>query len=458
LVQCCPQEGFGGWDYSCESPRADLRGFVAERLQVDPEDARWDDGQPSRSDRELRADWVLLNGGRLYNDHGHPEYATPECSRLLDLVAADRAGELLVEAAARELEAKLGRRVRVYKNNTDFHGATYGTHENYLAPRSLQFGALFRGLTPLLVARQLLCGAGKVGSEVGKPVRFQLSQRADFLTEEASVDTLYRRPVFNTRDEPHADPTKWQRVHVICGDANRMDWATAMKVGMLVVGIRLVEMGEAPGFELCSAAAAFASISRDERMQWRVQLQGPNWTTAVEILDSYLSAAERLLLGQDAETDWVLSEWRLALSDLGRDPMSLRDRVDWAAKLSMLQVFSESEGGWREDAMQSLDLEYGNLQPNEGLYDALRDSGATRQLVDDHRIQEAASHPPRDTRAWVRSELVRRYSDQLAAIGWRRAVFAGEPQKAMELDLELASLCHSGEGLDERIAAVRASQ
>jgi len=231
----------GPWDYRPEDPRRDMRGFKVDHLNSNPTDAQYDrPGGPTMSMAEQRNDRVLVNGARLYNDHGHPEYATPECRRLRDLVAHDKAGERIVLAAAQALSAtrrpaSRGRpgedeerpfngEVSIYKNNTDFHGMSYGCHEGYLVPREVPFEALFRGVLPFFVTRQIFAGAGKVGVETSGPFaeqcQFQLSQRADFFTEEASVDTLHRRPIVNTRDEPHADPRKYRRFHVIVGDAN----------------------------------------------------------------------------------------------------------------------------------------------------------------------------------------------------------------------------------------------
>jgi proteasome accessory factor A len=430
LVAHCQENAFEGWDYAFESPRADLRGFVAEKLSVDPVDAAFDEAGARDADR---ADRVLTNGARFYNDHGHPEYATPECARILDLVAHDRAGEIVVLRAARALEKSSGRKVTVYKNNTDFHGASYGTHENYLIPRRVGFEALAKGILPLLIVRQILFGAGKVGSEVGRSPRFQLSQRADFLSEVAGVDTLYRRPIFNTRDEPHADPEKWTRLHVICGDANRIEWATGMKAGVFDLALRLVEMGEAPSWMICNPVKAFENISKDERFEWKLELENGHWTTGIEILDSYLSAAEHFLRGSDAATDWVLAQWRLAVEDLRIDPMRLANRSDWAAKLAMLEKFAEDAGRWDSGTMQSLDLEYHNIDPEESLFAALDEGGEVVSLVDPARIEDSTIAPPADTRAKQRGDLVSSERDKIVTIGWRRALLReGDRVKVVE--------------------------
>ena len=195
---------------------------------------------------------MLLNGARFYNDHNHPEYCTEACLSLLDLVAQDKAGERVLFACEGRRNAELaqevgpGTRVRVLKNNTDYHGRTYGTHENYLFPRSIPLETVIRATIPFFVTRQIFCGAGKVGIETsGGHVQpgFQLSQRADFFEERIGINTTAQRPLFNTRDEPHADKGKYRRLHVINGDANRSEWATAMKVGTTALVLDLIEDG-----------------------------------------------------------------------------------------------------------------------------------------------------------------------------------------------------------------------
>ena len=200
----------------------------------------------------MRSDRVLINGARLYNDHGHPEYATPECLSLRELVAHERAGERIVLECARAHAERLGVPVRIYKNNTDFHGMSYGSHESYLFAREVPFERLQTGLIPFLVTRQIYAGAGKVGIEPPETggALFQLSQRADFCAEEASVDTLYRRPILNTRDEPHADPRRHRRLHIICGDANLSPFALWLKVGATALVLSLLEKGWQPPFAL----------------------------------------------------------------------------------------------------------------------------------------------------------------------------------------------------------------
>jgi proteasome accessory factor A len=424
LVASCSVPHALGWDYANEDPRADIRGFRATQLRQDPVDAVFDEG--TRPGVDERADRILVNGARFYNDHGHPEYATPECTRLLDLVAHDRAGERIALAAAKAAGATL------YKNNSDYSGASYGTHENYLVPREIGHERLAAGLIPLLVCRQLFTGAGKVGSEAGRVVNYQLSQRADFMAEVSGVDTLYRRPIFNTRDEPHADAAKWMRLHVICGDANRSEWATAMKTGMVSLTLELVQINEAPVWKLADPVKAFSEISKDDGLCWKVALGRDSWTTALDILESYLAAAAMHLAGKDAETDWVLSEWNDALADLRINPMRLADRADWAAKRALLDAYAEDMGSWETDALRAVEMEYHDVDPETSLFALLVEMGRLRKLVDDERINDCLTLAPH-TRAEHRGQIVKEQGDRIEAIGWRRAVVAG---KTVEFEIE----------------------
>ncbi|MGY8686419.1 MAG: proteasome accessory factor PafA2 family protein, partial [Verrucomicrobiales bacterium] len=229
LVRAATQRGVRmRWDYSCEDPHVDARGFRVEELRQDFDEANYfaQDAVRPLSFSEIKSDLALKNGARFYNDHAHPEYCTPECATIAELLRQDQLGDRLVMDCAEALSEKTqdGKegRVRLYKNNTDFLGHSYGCHENYLLQRSVPWRTISRGMLAFLVTRQVFCGAGKFGWEeedrYGGP-GFQISQRADFFSELESVDTMQRRPIVNTRDEPHADREHWRRFHVIVGDA-----------------------------------------------------------------------------------------------------------------------------------------------------------------------------------------------------------------------------------------------
>jgi proteasome accessory factor PafA2 len=427
LVRAYPGVWAGPWDYRSEDPRADLRGYRVEALNYNEEDARLDrHGSASyASTSEQRSDRALANGARLYNDHGHPEYATPECRSLRDLVAHDRAGERIVLECARRRTEETGREVRIFKNNTDFHGMSYGCHEGYLVQRKVPFEKLLYGMIPFLVTRILYAGAGKPGVESSGPLAdscvYQISQRADFFSEIASVDTLAKRPIFNTRDEAHADPRKYRRLHVICGDANPGEFATALKVGTTALVLSLLETGWEPLFRLRDPVSAIKQVSRDPSFRWLLELEDGRTLRATDIQRVYLRDAQKLLAGSDEETDWVLREWEQVLDDLETDPYRAEDRLDWVAKRRLLETYIEAEGIWWEDeVIRSLDLEYHNVDPDAGLYHALEQGGQMRRFVDDAAIAAAQAEPPADTRAALRGDLIRRFGPELARVSWGR--------------------------------------
>jgi len=439
LVRGYPGECHVGWDYRYESPRADLRGFKLERLAADPVDARYDTGRKYGEAHEVRSDRVLPNGARFYNDHGHPEYATPECWSIHELARHDCAGQIVVLRAAKALAAKLDAGVHIYKNNTDFHGASYGTHEGYLVPRSVGFERLFQGLLPMLVVRQILCGAGKVGSESGGHATYQLSQRADFFTEPANAETLYRRPIFNTRDEPHADAAQWIRLHVICGDANMISAATARKVGLVKLVLHLIEAEQAPVWRFADPVKSVKEIARDETYAFDIGLQGRSKTNAYEVFESYFAAAEAVL-ELDDEMRWTIDTSRELLTALrGRDFDRLRQDVDWAAKRHVLdQVMAESGTDWRDPSLTAYDLEYHNADPDQSLHSALVDMGEVTPDPDVASLLASLEGVDEPTRALARGAAIRKFDAELLGVCWRTLTFRGE-KGPIEIDLPPAA-------------------
>lgn len=438
LLRACPFPAVKyRWDYRLEDPRRDLRGFRVEQLAVDPQDAQIEREHPvSLSEREVRADHVLTNGARLYNDHAHPEYATPECRRLLDLIAHDKAGERILLACAQAMQNQTGMRVALYKNNTDYHGSSYGCHESYLLKREVPFEALGLAMVPFLTTRLLFAGAGKVGVEVNPYPRvpFQLSQRADFYMDVMNVETLYRRPIFNTRDEPHAQMRHYRRLHVICGDANMSEYATALKVGTTALVLDLVESDWLPDLVLKDPVRTAQNLSRDPDWKWLVETD-EGTLSAIDVQRIYLQEAQRQLAGRDAETDWLLREWESVLDALETEPDSLADRLDWVAKRHLLTLFTESEGvSWDDPMLMALDLEYHHVDPASGLYYALVEQGQMRTLVQEEAIAHAMHHPPEDTRAFIRGLCVQRFANHIDSLNWERIVLKNDEQM-VRLDL-----------------------
>src|SRR3982751_4434245 len=288
------------WDYNLEDPHQDARGFRAAELLQDTDESAYFEMDRNRplSFEEIKSDLVLSNGARFYNDHAHPEYSTPECTTLRQLVAHEKAGERILAECARRRNLKLpeGQEVRLFKNNTDFSGHSYGCHDNYLIRRDLPWDELVAGVLPFLITRQIFAGAGKIGieNEGGgtEPGAFQISQRADFFQTLVSIDTMNKRPLVNTRDEPHADPERYRRFHVIIGDSNMSEWATALKVGTTAAVLDLIERGKAPQLEIAQPVNATKSISRDRDHAWIIQLSDGRKISAVDVQRLYLQAAE----------------------------------------------------------------------------------------------------------------------------------------------------------------------
>jgi proteasome accessory factor A len=456
LVRCADVPGaFRGWDYQHEDPYRDLRGMRVDRLARDPHDLKGpSDRSRQLSREELLANTVLLNGARFYNDHNHPEYCTEACLSVLDLVAQDKAGEGLLFACEGRRNQELaqeygsGTRVRVLKNNTDYHGRTYGTHENYLFARSLPLETVIRATIPFFVTRQIFTGAGKVGIETGGGAvqpGFQLSQRADFFEERIGINTTAQRPIFNTRDEPHADKGKYRRLHVINGDANRSEWATAMKVGTTALTLDLIEDGWTPGLDLRDPVAAFKLVSRGHDLLATVALEDGRVVRAVDVQLHYLEAAERAFVGRDPETDWVLQEWRGALDAFAGDPAPLADRVDWLAKRRLFDQVrgagsregagAAGGGGWDDPGLRRLDLAYHLVDPSLSLYDALVKQGRVRRLVTDEQVARAGSSGPPGTRGAVRALLLARFGPAIRRLEWDSVTF-GSNGREVRLQLD----------------------
>ncbi len=373
----------------------------------------------------------LFNGGRVYIDMGHVEYATPECRGLFDLLASDRAGEVIVQRALDQLG--LAEKASFFKNNIDHYtGATFGCHENYLVRRDVPFNqVLLPAILPFFVSRQIYSGSGRVGchtdifeyggTDDGEEVSYQISQRADHIVTEIYQWIQFSRAIINTRDEPLADWGLYRRLHLLVGDSNMSEYATALKVGTTALMLELLEERIVPDVKLLDPVQAIRDISRDLSYRWEVQLEDGRYTTATEIQAEYLELAERYLRGKDPEGDWVLNEWRLVLDALRHDPEVLIDRIDWVTKKWLLESFMEEESlDWHDTWVQSLDLEYHNLNPDKGLYFDLRRRGVVRKLLDDELVNQAIVTPPQDTRARARSVVMRALTGQKAryVIDW----------------------------------------
>lgn len=432
------------WDYNAEDPHADMRGFHVEELRQDFDEAHYfaQDAQRELSFVEIKSDLVLGNGARFYNDHAHPEYCTPECSTYDEIVAHDRAGERILMQCAKKLSEERGDNIRLYKNNTDFRGHSYGCHENYLLPRSLPWEKLAQNITAFLVSRQIFAGAGKFAHEAEDKFishQFQIAQRSDFFSELQSVDTMQRRPIVNTRDEPHANPELYRRFHVIIGDANMSPFATRLKVGSTALVLEaMVRYPKRVYPILADPLGALTAISHDQTFRWDVILQDSKVSTAVTVQRKYIQAVRELCDLTDPAKQKLVQDWETVLDDLELDYTRCRDRVDWVAKLLLINEFKAGEKLRDDDPwLQSLDLEYHRLDRCEGLYYGLEQAGAIAGVPDECDVRLAVAEPPKTTRAHIRGKCVQKFSTAIISAQWDFVTLQGEdgPIKISLMDL-----------------------
>lgn len=405
------------WDYFTEMPLRDARGFDMSMADADP-------SQLTNTEGEF-ANIVLTNGARLYVDHAHPEYSSPEVMSPRDAALYDAAGVVVMERAAKAV-GLFGERaaLQLYKNNTDNKGASYGTHENYLVERAVPFESLVSALTPFFITRQIYIGSGRVGiGQIGDTFGYQLTQRADYFEAEVGLETTMRRPIINTRDEPHADPEQWRRLHVITGDANVSEFATWLKVGTVSIVLSMIERGvELPEFRIEDPVIEMRAVSHDIELRRGIRLVGGKTVTALEIQRAYLECAKRAAAA-DEETTELLAAWESVLDDLAIDPLRCADRLDWVAKLQLLEAYRQRENlAWDSPRLQMIDLQYSDIRADKGLGRLMTSRGKLRRLFTDAEIDDAVVSPPRDTRAYFRGEIIRRYPEQVAAASWDSVV------------------------------------
>jgi proteasome accessory factor A len=431
------------WDYDQENPLADARGFQVDGEKYTP-----------NQQENIARNKTLENGARYYVDHAHPEYSCPEVTNPRDLVIHEKAGEKVVEISRREACALLpeGMQMLIHKNNSDHKGNSYGAHENYLMDRRTSFKQIVEHLMPFFVSRQVYSGAGKVGSENrAHPCHYQLSQRADFFETEVALDTMVKRPIINTRDEPHADREKYRRLHVIVGDANMSEYTIWLRQGTTAIVLSMIEDGAIQeSLSLRDPVRAIKEVSHDLSLRQEIELQNGKKLTAVQLQGEYLRLARSYYAEHEPEP-WVpeiLDEWERVLGSLERDPLELVDCIDWIAKQVMIERFMERKGvDWESPQVQMLDLQYHDLRPDKGLYYLLERQGQVRRLVTDAEIATAVTEPPEDTRAYFRGQCLKRYGDQVFGVNWDsisfgigdepiKRVLMAEPLKGSKVHVE----------------------
>jgi proteasome accessory factor PafA2 len=408
------------WDFIDETPGVDARGFSPVGSMA-----------PQVETHLVNA--VLRNGARYYVDHAHPEMSTPECADPLSVVRYDRAGELIVQASVEAANELLpdGEELILYKNNSDGKGNSYGTHENYLVDRSTPFGQLVRHCTSHFITRQIFTGAGKVGSELPgqrtDEVDFQLTQRADFFEEEVGLETTLKRPIINTRDEPHADARRYRRLHVIVGDANLSQVATFLKVGTTTLVLAMIEDDAIDTvFEFDAPVAAIRQVSHDLQLCEPLLLTDGSTITALAVQWELLRMATRYVercgtdnVGGPAAID-VLHRWEQVLHGLETDPLTLANQLDWVAKYRLLSAYRERHDlPWNDDRLRVMDIQYSDMRPDRGLAWRV----GLEQLVSDEDARTATEEPPADTRAYFRGRCIREFPDQIVAANWDSMVF-----------------------------------
>lgn len=351
----------------------------------------------------------------------------------LDAVIWDKAGERVMEAAARHVASVPGAaKLQLYKNNVDGKGASYGSHENYLMSRQTPFSAIITGLTPFLVSRQVVTGSGRVGiGPSGDEPGFQLSQRSDYIEVEVGLETTLKRGIINTRDEPHADADRYRRLHVIIGDANLAETSTYLKLGTTALVLDLIEEGPAHAIDLTDLALArpvhaVHAISRDPSLRATVALADGRELTGLALQRIYLDRVAKLVDSRDPDPRAadIVETWAHVLDQLERDPMDCAELLDWPAKLRLLDGFRQRENlSWSAPRLHLVDLQYSDVRLDKGLYNRLVARGSMKRLVTEHQVLSAVENPPTDTRAYFRGECLRRFGADIAAASWDSVIF-----------------------------------
>ncbi len=408
------------WDFFDEQPGNDARGLLLGEILAPEVETHL-------------VNTVLTNGARYYVDHAHPECSTPECRTTSEVVLYDRAAEEIMRRSMERAKAILpaNGEIVVYKNNSDGKGNSYGCHENFLVDRNVPFGRLVSQITPHFVTRQVFAGAGKVGSEspgaMPGDVAFQLSQRADFFEEEVGLETTLKRPIVNTRDEPHCDPAKYRRLHVIVGDANMSEVATFLKVGTTAIVLSMIE-DDAVGDDLVLAhpVTAIRQVSNDPSLRVTIALANGKRITALDLqwqlLERARSWADRYGLESVTVDDGkrIFEEWEQVLSGLQHDPGSVANVVDWVAKKRLVDGYAERHSLASTDVrLKAIDLQYSDLRADRSLATRC----GLRTMVQPADAMHAIDHPPETTRAYFRGTCLSKFAPDIVAANWDSIVF-----------------------------------
>jgi proteasome accessory factor PafA2 len=422
------------WDYGHETPYQDIRGDLFGK----------NTGQQIVNEEENRLiNAALPNGARLYTDHAHPEYSTPECLSARDALACDKAGEIVFREGLKLMKAMLpSTSLTLYKNNIDHQGHSYGCHENYLMAADAHEACLVsdpqravKSLIPFLVTRQIFAGSGMVGDEKrknsGPPYR--ISQRADFMEKLFGLETMYSRPIINTRREHHADPKRFRRLHLILGDANMCEFAGFLKMGATQIILQMLENDFIP-YDLALADPVKAIRQISGNFNCVVELADGRKLTAVQIQREFLKYAQKfrppVASGRVADDDLILDYWSYALDGLEQlelsgdltiedDPLQLARRLDWVLKLWIINRYREGQKcTWGHPLLRVLDLQYHNIDAKEGIFYRTQDQDFTERILSDDEIARFVHAAPDNTRAWFRGQCLERFAEEINLLNW----------------------------------------
>jgi Pup amidohydrolase len=436
------------WDYDQEEPFMDARGFEVEAEFEPPDDQA-----------NMSINTTLTSGGRYYLDHAHPEYSTPECTNARDIVRYEKAGERILEVSRGRAESRLpeGQRILVYKNNSDRKGNSYACHENYLMDRNTPFGQIVEHFIPFLVTRQVFCGSGKVGAENNTdPCAYQISQRADFFETEVGLDTMVKRPLINTRDEPHANRERYRRLHVILGDSNMSEFSIYVRVGVTALVLQMIEDGFiTQDLSLRNPIKAVKDVSRDLSCKQPVELNSGRKLSPLDVQGQYFALAYLYVAehGANGYVHDVLQKWEHLLHQLEKDPLSLHREVDWVAKWHLLTAYMDRRvEDWDSSRVAMMDLQYHDLRPDRGLYFLLERQGAVERILTGAEIVDAIDNPPVDTRAYFRGMVLKKFRDRVFGVNWDSLSFSlgEEPIKRLLMEEPLKGTRAHVQGLLER--------
>ncbi|KGN38688.1 depupylase/deamidase Dop [Knoellia subterranea] len=420
------------WDYADEAPLRDARGFDMGRGVAHP-------SQLTDVEDPTMANVVLTNGARLYVDHAHPEYSSPEVTTPRDAVVWDKAGELVMREAVQRL-ATVPPGVNLYKNNTDGKGASYGTHENYLMSRRTPFARIIAQLTPFFVVRQVMCGSGRVGIGVdSRTTGYQIAQRSDFFEAEVGLETTLKRPIINTRDEPHAVADLYRRLHVILGDANHCDVANLVKMGSTSLVLAMIEDDAfTQDLGVRAPVKTLQAVSHDPTLRSTIELTDGRSIRPVELLRTFheLAAAyvdDKWGSDVDESTVEVLGWWDRVLTALEGDPMDARRWVDWVAKLSVLEGYRERDSlGWGDPRLKAVDIQWSDVRADRGLANRMAATDRVEVLVPEAEAAAAMDAAPEDTRAWFRGACLRKFPDSVVAASWDSVVVEVPGERSLQ--------------------------